>query len=285
MTRDFTYPRLRRAAALGTRARPGAAGSPRARNIRPGVPNGGGPEGAVKCAAGNPNTARFSQNCGALVTLTSGDTRRPIVQDRLPTAESAYRARFYVNLRTLSMGEAAPASTSSPPMTAPIRCRRRPPATRRSGWRCGQRGGKKQLSAYARLNSGNETAIADAGGAAATAGGRSRSTGPGPPGRAPTTAISASGWTARRQTGLTGLNNDPRRSTTSRWGAVAGLDAGTSGSFRLDDFASQRTGYIGPRLAVLGRRPPTASSPFIQGLYAAEITPAARPTSSARSTT
>ena len=59
--------RLRRAAVLGAAFALTGALAAGANSLR--VPNGGSPEGAVKCAVGNPNTARFSQNCGALVTL------------------------------------------------------------------------------------------------------------------------------------------------------------------------------------------------------------------------
>ena len=48
------------------------------------------------------------------------------------------------------------------------------------------------------------------------------------------------------RTGLTGLDNDTATLNYSRWGTVTGVDAGTSGQFDLDDFASQRSGYMGP---------------------------------------
>ena len=80
----------------------GALAAGAANGVR--VPNGGSPEGAVKCAAGNPNTARFSQSCGALVTLTAGDSTPAYMQDNSPSAEATYRARFYVNLRCSDSG-------------------------------------------------------------------------------------------------------------------------------------------------------------------------------------
>jgi hypothetical protein len=47
------------------------------------------------------------------------------------------------------------------------------------------------------------------------------------------------------QTGLATLDNDTLSVDHVRWGAVDGLDAGTSGSFFLDVFESRRAGYIG----------------------------------------
>lgn len=48
------------------------------------------------------------------------------------------------------------------------------------------------------------------------------------------------------QAPLTGLDTDEARIATVRWGAVAGLDAGTTGAFRLDEFASRRRSPVGP---------------------------------------
>ncbi len=49
-----------------------------------------------------------------------------------------------------------------------------------------------------------------------------------------------------QQTPITGLNNDMRRIDMARLGAVAGLDAGTSGTLFFDAFVSRRISYIGP---------------------------------------
>ncbi len=45
---------------------------------------------------------------------------------------------------------------------------------------------------------------------------------------------------------LTGIDNDTRRIDRVRLGAVAGLDAGTSGTYYFDHFESRRDSYIGP---------------------------------------
>jgi hypothetical protein len=268
MTTDLR-PRFRRAAALGAALALAGVLAAGANTIR--VPNGGSPEGVVKCAVGNPNTVRFSQNCGALVTLASGDTTASFVQDNSPSAEGTYRARFYVNLRTLTMTDgtgfdlfAAYDGTDPTPPTVAGNAVFRLAVEAASG--------KKQLNIFARLNSGTETAIgapvvlrdgwrsieidwAKATGAGANNG-------------------HLNFWVdGRAQTGLSGLNNDTETINYSRWGAVAGLDAGTSGSFRLDDFASQRTAYIGPAFPFSDVDSASSFWPFIQGIYAAEVIP------------
>jgi hypothetical protein len=258
-------PRLRRAAGLGAALAFAGSLAAAANTIR--VPNGGSPEGAVKCAAANPNTARFSQNCGALVTLTAGDATATYVQDSSPSGETAYRARFYVNLRLLQMQD----GLSFDLFDAYDGADPTPPASSGNAvFRLAVEkvGGKKQLTAFARLNSGNEAEI--------------------------TTPVQLpDGWRSieinwargagtgrldlwvdgKAQTGLTGLSNDTLSINYSRWGAVAGLTSGYSGSFRLDDFASQRSGYIGP--AVPFADMPTSSTffPFVQGVFAAEVMP------------
>lgn len=58
-------------------------------------------------------------------------------------------------------------------------------------------------------------------------------------------------------TGLTGLDNNSGEVTSVQWGAVAGVDAGTSGSFDLDDFESRLEGLVAPpflRLANISTR-------------------------------
>lgn len=258
--------RLRRAAGLGALLVLAGALAAGANTVR--VPNGGNPEGAVKCAAGNPNTAHFSQNCGALVTLTSGDTTPAYVQDNSPSAEGAYRARFYINARLLQVQSgggfdlfaAYDGADPTPPANAGNAALRL--VVENAG------AGKKQLTAFARLNSGNETEIAAP--VALPDGWRSieidwaKGAGNG----------HLSLWVdGRAQTGLTGLSNDTETINYVRWGAVAGLTSGTSGSFRMDDFASQRSGYIGPAFPFGDVDSTSSFFPFVQGIYAAEVIP------------
>ena len=258
-------PRLRCAAGLATALLLLGALAAGANTIQ--VPNGGA---GGQCAAANPNAARFSQSCGAQVAVTAGDATASYVQDSSPSAEATYRVRFYVNLRTLQMqnGErfdvfaAYNGADPVPPATSGV------PVLRLE---VDQISGVKNLVAFARTDSGAELQTASF---------------PLPSGWrsieidwAKATAAGANDgrlglWidgTAR--TGLSSLDNDTLTLNYDRWGAVAGLDAGTSGSFRLDDFTSQRTAYIGPA-APFGDNPTTSTFfPFIQGIYAQEIIP------------
>jgi hypothetical protein len=49
-----------------------------------------------------------------------------------------------------------------------------------------------------------------------------------------------------QQADLTGVDNDTRRIDRARLGAVAGMDAGTTGTYYFDAFESRRQDYIGP---------------------------------------
>ncbi len=261
----YTLSRLQRAAGFGAALfLAGALAANAANGIS--VPNGS-TNSALKCAVGNPNTARFSQNCGALVTLTAGDATPAYVQDNSPSADGAYRVRFYVNPRLLTISGSGfdvfaaydgtdpvpPANSGNPAFRVTIQ----------------QSGSQKQLTAFARLNSGNESQI--------------------------TAPINiANGWRSievdwangagtghlnlwvdgkAQTTGLTALTNSNETINYVRWGAVSGLDGNSSGSFRLDDFASQRSGYIGPAFPFSDVDSTSTFFPFIQGIYAAEVIP------------
>ncbi|HEX6900072.1 MAG TPA: S-layer homology domain-containing protein [Thermoanaerobaculia bacterium] len=231
-----------------------------------GVVSGGSP-----CSAANPNAARFGQSCGAQVSVTAGDTTPAYLQENSPSGEGTYRARFYLNLRTLQMqsgeefevfaaytgADPAPGASSG---VAAIRLIVQ------------QTGAQKELVAVARLDSGTEfespaILLPNAWRAVEIEWAKA------------TAAVANNGkldvWVdgTKRTTNLTGLDNDTLTINYARWGAVAGLDAGTSGTFRLDDFSSQRSGYIGPALPFSDN--PTSNSffPFIQGIYAAEVMP------------
>lgn len=241
----------------------GAFAAEAANSIR--VPNGGNPEGAIKCAAGNPNAARFSQNCGALVTMTSGDSTAAYVQDNSPSADGAYRARFYINPRLLQISGSGFNVFAAYDGADPV-----PPANSGNAvFRVviQQSGAQKQITAFARLNSGNESQIT-----------------------APVNI--ANGWRSvevdwakgsgnghlnlwidgkAQATGLTALTNDTETINYVRWGAVSGLDGNASGSFRLDEFASQRSGYVGPAFPFSDVDSTSSFFPFVQGIYAAEV--------------
>lgn len=250
--------RLRRSAALaiglGLAAATAWAGT---LTVRPGVPTVGG-------------LARYTGSHGLEVNVAVPDRSATFVQSNHPSAEATYRVRFSANLRGLTMSEgeeldlfaAYDGADPTPPATSGNALLRI--VVRRSG-------GRNVLTAFARRDNGTEAeipaAITLANGwrvveldwAKATAAGANN-------GRL---GLWVDG-TAR--TGLTGLDNDASSLNYARWGTVNSVDPGTSGVLKLDDFASQRTGYIGP-MSVFGDVPSTQFYwPHVQGLYAAEIT-------------
>ena len=230
--------------------------------VRPGIPNVGG-------------LARYNGSHGLEVNVASPSRSASFVQSSHPSAEATYRARFYVNLRSLSMSNgdeldlfvAYDGADPIPPTisgNAVVRVVVR------------QAGGEKLLSAFVRTDSGAESEIpvevsmvdgwrgVELNWARATAAGANN-------GRLDL-------WVdgVARQ-GRTGLDNETTTINYARLGTVTGVDTGTSGVIKLDDFASQRTGYIG--LVTLFTDVPSSSSfwPFVQGLYASEITTGCAP--------
>jgi hypothetical protein len=225
--------------------------------VRPGVPSVGG-------------LARYTGSHGLEINVAAPDRSAAFVQTNHPSAEATYRVRFTVNLRGLAMGEgeeldlfaAYDGADPTPPATSGNALLR--VVVRRSG-------GVNVLSAFARRDNGTEAEI-------------------------PAAVPLANGWRVVEldwakataaglnngrlglwvdgtpRTGLTGLDNDASSLNYARWGTVNGVDAGTSGTIKLDDFASQRTGYIGP-MSVFGDVPSTQTYwGAVQGLYSAEIT-------------
>ena len=223
--------------------------------VRPGIPNVGG-------------LARYSGSHGLEVNVATPNRDAAFVQSSHPSGEGTYRFRFYVNLRNLTMSNGDEFDLFAAYDGAdPI-----PPATTGNALvRVAVRytAGEKWLTAYVRLDNGSVDEI-------------------------PSTIPLADGWRAveidwakatngangrlnlwvdgRSEDGLSGLDNDNGSINYARWGTVNGVDAGTSGRIRLDDFASQRTGYIG-LVSVFSDVPASHGLwPFIQGLYAAEVT-------------
>jgi hypothetical protein len=224
--------------------------------VRPGVSNGG--------------QARYIGNQGLEVNVASPDRGAAYLQSSHPSGEVTYRARFFMNLRGLAMSEgdefdllaAYDGSDPVPPATtgnAELRIVVR------------QSAGQKVLSAFVRTDAGSELEI-------------------------PATVPLVDGWrmveinwaraTAAganngllelwvdgvKRAGRTGVDNDTTVINYVRWGTVTGVDLGTSGTFKLDEYASQRSGYIGP-IQVFSDVPASDSLfKFIQGLYASEIT-------------
>ncbi|MEO6193875.1 MAG: S-layer homology domain-containing protein [Thermoanaerobaculia bacterium] len=227
--------------------------------VRPGVPSVGG-------------VARYTGTHGLEVDVAVPDRNPAYVQSSHPVAESVYRLRFFVNLRGLTMTNgnefdvfaASDGADPTPPTTTGNVLFR---AVAR------QTAGKKVLSAFVRTDVGSEVEI-------------------------PSEVILADGWRmveidwAKSTAGAAGtgnghftlwvdgvqkanlgsLDNDNGTVNYARLGAVNGVDAATSGTAKFDDFASQRTGYIG--VIQLFSDVPTSYAFFkyIQGLYASEIT-------------
>lgn len=224
-------------------------------SVRPGIPSIGG-------------LARYSGSHGLEVNVATPNRDPAFVQSNHPATEGTYRVRFYLNLRNLTMSNgdefdvfaAYDGADPVPPATAgnaQVRV-----AVRRMA-------GENWLTAFVRLDNGTQAEI-------------------------PSTVALADGWRAVEidwaratagangrlnlwvdgdaQVGLSGIDNDTASINYSRWGTVNGVDAGTSGKVKLDDFASQRTGYVG-LVSVFSDVPSNHGLwSFIQGLYAAEVT-------------
>ncbi|HKI02825.1 MAG TPA: S-layer homology domain-containing protein [Thermoanaerobaculia bacterium] len=225
--------------------------------VRPGVPNVGG-------------QARYSGTHGLQVDVATPNTAAAYVQSSHPSGETSYRARFFVNLRKLVMANGdeldlfvaydgadpvPPATTGNTELRIVVR----------------KVGADKVLSAFATLDGGSEVEI-------------------------PATVTLANGWRMVEfnwsratavganngrldlwvdgvpRTGLTTLDNDTGSINYSRWGTATGVDAGTSGQIDMDDFASQRSGYMGPIQLFADVPPSDPLYRFVQGLYAAEVT-------------
>jgi hypothetical protein len=252
-------PRLRRGAALalGFLLTAGAGAFAGTLTVRPGIPSVGG-------------MARYSGTQGLEVNVSSPDRTPAYVQSNHPSAEPTYRVRFFVNLRGLTLGggdefdlfDAYDGNDPTPPATTGNIVFR--VVVRSSA-------GKKVLSAFVRTDGGSETQI-------------------------PSEVVLADGWrmvevdwAKASGTGLTDghfnvwvdgvqkanitvLGNASYVVNYARLGAVGGVDASTSGTLTLDDFASQRTGYIGPIQLFTDVPTSYAFFAYVQGLYASEIT-------------
>lgn len=215
----------------------------------------------------NPNTARFSGYCGSLVTVGSGDTTPAFVQDNTSNAEGAYNVRFNINMRGLDGGSNAlggpltvfaayDGADPTPPTVAGNEALR---VIVQPG------GNPHQIVIAARLDGGTYASTTPVN---LPLGWRSieihwaKGAGSG----------SVQWWlNGNAQTGLSSLANNTEAINYARWGALA-ITAGTAGTFKLDDFASQRSGYIGPASAFDIPTTGTGSNywPFAQSMWAAE---------------
>jgi len=206
------------------------------------------------------STARYYGGFGLQITLSG--TNPQFVQDNTPIAEKRYRARFYARLNGLTLANGnefelftAVSQAGDPQVKLLI-----------------NGAGQKRLRMAARLDDGSLVETPPGREIPLPIGWRSfevdwkAASGPG------ANDGSLDLWVdGATQPGLLGLDNDEGDVATARWGAVAGIDGGTSGSFRLDEFESHRLSKIG-LVSIFGDVPP--SHPlwtWIQALYNAEV--------------
>lgn len=191
---------------------------------------------AVASYAGQLNVisgARYVEEYGLEVVVD--DTNPAYVQDDTPFEEPRYRVRFYSRLSPMTMAGSdefelftAFASDDTPVFRLVVRFD----------------GTNRELRLTAREDGGGD--VNSASGVVLASGWRSV--------EVDWQAASAGGANDGRldlwvegatQTGLSGLDNDTLRVDHVRWGAVDQIDAGTSGTFYLDEFESVRQNYIG----------------------------------------
>ncbi|HRR14831.1 MAG TPA: hypothetical protein P5144_09900 [Thermoanaerobaculia bacterium] len=230
--------------------------------------------GGGTCGPGNYNSARFSGDCGAQVTF-DGSTNSAFVQDNSPAAEATYSVRFYVNLReATTAGDGydlfVAASGTEPVATNPIPAN----ASRFRAFLTPATFGEETLFIAARKSDNTEITSA---GIPLKHGWHSievrwlRSDSSSTNGKVELW-VNGVKKTAE-MAAFAAFNNNISGSGIDyvRWGAVAGVDGG-SGKLLMDDFVSQRSGYIGPVQAFTDV--PFSHQFFkeIQGFYASGVT-------------
>jgi hypothetical protein len=206
--------------------------------------------------------ARYYGAFGAQVVVTSGAAA--YVEDETPAGERRYRARFYVNLNGLAMGnneEFELFTASSTDGAAQLRL-----LVRRSGAQNQLRlAARRDDGTYVETPPGSETPIAREWHSVEI------------DWRGSSSAAASDGALAlwvdgHSRPGLGGIDNDQAQLASARWGAVGALDAGTAGAFLLDEFESRRDSFIG-LLSVFQDVPPTHTFwRWIQAMYNAGVT-------------
>ncbi|HEV2852121.1 MAG TPA: S-layer homology domain-containing protein [Thermoanaerobaculia bacterium] len=234
--------------------------------------------GPAPAAAGNlavQSGSKYSGNYGLQVTP---DSTAAFVQSSHPSSEKAYRVRFYVNLTRLELASnsdfdlfaaysgADPAPTAAPTGNPVLRAsvRQQSDGTKVLDLFTWTDSGEVQSSSSPQLRDGWHAVELQWSGA--TAAGANNG--------------SVNLWVdgQPRTTGLAGLDSDTQVINYARWGSVSGASTASPppgvavNTFKVDEFSSQRSGYIG-QVQVFTDVP--ATDPlfrFIQGLYAAEVT-------------
>jgi hypothetical protein len=195
-------------------------------------------------SANRPDGGDLSATTGAALVGSNGmqvvidDTISIYVTDELPNAETHYRARFYLDPNSISMGEGVDFYIFTGYDTASVfqvqlgfstgnyRVRLRQQndsnTTTSTGW-----------VTFTPPNLNDAPHVIEIEWVAATGAGANNG--------------SASLWVDGIPSGtLSNLDNDTRRIEYVRLGAVSGLNTGTGGTYYLDAFESRRQTYIGP---------------------------------------
>lgn len=232
--------------------------------------------GLTPADAGTLTVQAGSKHAGNFGLEVTPDATPTYVQSSHPSAEKTYRVRFYVNLTRINLSTGtsftvfsaydgadplpAAAPSGNPVLRAAVR----------------QVGTNKFLDVFTRNDSPAEVAV---GSYALFNGWRevelqwSAATAP-----AANNGFVNVWVNGVAQTGLASVDSDTQVINYSRWGSVTGATLGTPptgvavNTFRLDDFGSQRSGYLG-QVQVFGDVPISDFFfRFVQGLYSMEVT-------------
>jgi hypothetical protein len=211
--------------------------------------------------------ARYYGAFGAQVVVTSGAVA--YVEDETPSGERRYRARFYVNLNGLAMGngeEFELFTASSTDGSAQLRLLvNRSGATNRLRLAV-----RRDDGTYAETPAGSETVIPREWHSVEI------------DWRASVSPVASDGALAvwvdgQSRPGLSGIDNDQAQLASARWGAVGALDAGTTGAFLIDEFESRRDSAIG-QLSIFQDVPPTHTFwRWVQAMHNAGVTSGCAP--------
>jgi hypothetical protein len=211
--------------------------------------------------------ARYYGAFGAQVVITSGAAA--YVEDETPSGERRYRARFYLNLNALAMGnneEFELFTASSTDGSAQLRL-----LVNRSGTQNRLRlAARRDDGTYAETPPGSETVIPREWHSIEI------------DWRASASTVASDGALAvwvdgQSRPGLVGIDNDQAQLASARWGAVGALDAGTTGAFLIDEFESRRDSFVG-QLSIFQDVPPTHTFwRWVQAMYNASVTSGCAP--------
>ena len=161
------------------------------------------------------------------------DTVAIYVTDELPNAETRYRARFYLNPNSITMGEGVDFYIFTGYQTASVFQVQLGFSAGNYRIRLRQQNDSNTTTSTAWINIANGSNVIEIEWWAASAAGANNG--------------GANLWINGNPSGsLLNLDNDTRRIEFVRLGAISGLNAGTLGTYYLDAFESRRQTYIGP---------------------------------------